>query len=386
MQSGMVISLLFLCTSQQIGSTYGGFSDAVQTEQDISFCAVFPNSIKQQLLQFKGHVTAAAALALSLQDYSFSQGYSGIPSIEGMSLEELDSAEQQLSGQLTVLHSELDQVTAQLTANIQTWNELIAEVNAAAADLAVIGGYMNNLDPNCLEITDEQFFNEFQSSLNQSGVLSESLSASLNGIMQYLQSLQNPGAPYALSVSGAVYGPLGFNDELTVQPFPFLMAVSQPDGNISGSLISTYDALNSSLLSLKDSAAASIAELESQRQLIGETRTVRLEEMEKARLAAIEEAKKAEEARLALEKQQEAEAQAKPDDVTQPEATEDATATATASAPAASEQPVPTATAAPDTSEATEAPAGEPQATATPTPDPAPSPEPADSQQVKGGD
>lgn len=386
LQSGMVISLLFLCTSQQIGSTYGGFTDTAQTENEISFCAVFPSSLKQQLIEFKGHVDAAALLAASLKGYSFSQSFQGVSAIESMSLEELDAAEQQLSGQLSGLQSGLEEVNAQLNANTQVWNELIAELNAAAAGLAVIGGYMNNLDPNCLEITDEQFFNEFQSSLNQSGILSETLTDSLNGIIRYLQSLHDPGIPYSLSVSDIVYGPLRYNQEVSVQPFPFLIAVNQPEGNISGTLVSTYNNLNASLLSLKNSTVAGITELGNQQQLISQTRTVRLEEMERARLAEL--AKKDEEAKQALEKQKEAEAKekAEAEKKAKAEATAKPETPADITKPEASEQPVPSPTRAPATPEVTEAPAQEPQATPSPAPEPAPASDLSDSQQVKGGD
>ncbi|WNS41859.1 hypothetical protein [Paenibacillus sp. MMS20-IR301] len=393
LQSGVVISLLFLCTSQQIGNTYGGFTDAAQLESEISFCAVFPETFKEQLIQFKGHVTAAVLLAASLKDYSFPQSYQGISSIESMSLTELDAAEQHLSEQLSELNSGLKQADIQLNANQQTWNELTAEINAAAAGLAVIGGYMNNLDPYCLEITDDQFFSEFQSSLSQSDVLSETLTASLNGIIQYLQSLHDPDTAYSLTVSDLVYGPLGFSQEAVSQRFIFPVTATLPEDNISGTLLSTYNSLNSSLLSLKDSAASSIAEIGSQQQLISETRSVRLEEEEQARLA--EQAKKDEEAKQALEKQKAAEAKekaeaeekaaAKPEDGTKPEDTSaDKPGEVTdLPDPAGSGQPEPAATPAPELTEAT---AQEPQATASPVPEPEPAPDLSNSQQDKGGD
>lgn len=385
LQTGLVISLAFLCTSQQIGSTYGGFTDSSQTKSEIGFCAVFPASLKQQLLQFKGHVDAAALLAASLKDYSFNPDFQGAADIESMSLAELDAAEQQLTEQLTGLQSGLEQVNAGLNANLKIWNDIALEINAAAAELAVIGGYMANMDPNCLEIRDEQFFNEFENNLNQSGVLSESLSASLNGIIEYLQSLHDPGIPYTVSVSDIVYGPQSFNRELPVQPFPFLIAVHQPGGNISDTLAAAYDGLSSSLNSLKNSAAAGITELQSQKQLISQTRSKRLEEMEQARLA--EQAKKDEEAQQALAKQQEAEAKdkAKAEEKAAAEAAARPETPEDPADPAGSGLQVPSATPAPaasETPEVTEAPVQEPQTTESP----APASDDSDSQQVKGGD
>lgn len=316
LQSGMAVSVLFLYTSQQVGGTYGGFGAAAQTTSTISFCEVFPNSIKALLTEFKEHVNRALTLKESLQPFSSSANYSDVSGIEGMSLEELDVAAQEISSQIAALQSQIDSVNEQLAANSQIWNQIHNELSAAAALLFQIGGYMTSLDSNCLEIKDEQFFRDLQSSLNQSGVISESLNASLNGVISYLTSIHDVGLPFASVVTSDVYGQLELREGEFPQPLPFLITFTQPDGVISSDLTSTYEALNTELTNLKESATSGITTLQDKLQMISQTREQKLEELEKARLeeeqAKKEEEAKKEEKRLAEEKkQQEAEDKAK---------------------------------------------------------------------------
>lgn len=140
-----------------------------------------------------------------------------------MSLEELDVAAQEISSQIAALQSQIDSVNEQLAANSQIWNQIHNELSAAAALLFQIGGYMTSLDSNCLEIKDEQFFRDLQSSLNQSGVISESLNASLNGVISYLTSIHDVGLPFASVVTSDVYGQLELREGEFPQPLPFLI-------------------------------------------------------------------------------------------------------------------------------------------------------------------
>ncbi|WP_231574013.1 hypothetical protein [Paenibacillus sp. FSL R5-0345] len=309
LQSGMAVSVLFLYTSQQVGNTYGGFGATTQATSTISFCEVFPNSIKGLLTELKDHIEKATALKGSLQSYAPSGSLSDVSGIEGMSLDELDVAAQEISSQISALQSQIDGVNEQLATNSQIWNEINSELNAAAAVLFQIGGYMTSLDSNCLEIKDEQFFSELQNSLNQSGVISESLNASLNGVIQYLNSIHDIGLPFASVVTSDVYGQPELRNEAFQQPFPYLIAFSQPAGNISSELTSTYENLNTEMNDLKESATSGISTLQSQLQLISQTREQQLEALEKARLEALEQAKKEE--RLALEKKEKQEAEDK---------------------------------------------------------------------------
>lgn len=391
LQSGMAISVLFLYTSQQVGDTYGGFEATAQTSSTINFCEVFPGSIKVLLTEFKTHVQSALALKESLQSYSLSSGFSDVSGIDSMSLEELDAASEQISQQIAALHSQINDINELLTTNSQIWNEINQELNAAAAILVQIGGYMTSIDSNCLEIKDEPFFRELQSSMYQSGVISESLNASLNGVISYLTSIHN-SLPFTSAVTSDVYGQMSLREEGNFeQPFPFLITFNQPSGSISSELTSTYESLTTEMNGLNESASTEISHLQNQLQWINQTRDKQLEELEKARLKALEEAKKEEE-RLALEKlqQQEAEDKAKAEASPPPS---DQTATEAPN----QEQPEPPATdpsqpenvdelTIPTDVPQQEAPQEMPKVEAT-TPDPPEAAQaPTDPQQAKGGE
>lgn len=280
LQSGIAVSILLLYTSQQIGSTYGGFSDTAEETETLTFCSVFPSSVVQQLTEIKSHILKAVTLMNSLKGHSHAGSPADISGIEAMSLEELDAAEQALGSRLSALQSEMSDVTGQLNNNIQTWNELIRELNAVASALAVIGGYMLNLDSNCLEIKDEQILTDLQDSIAHSGVLSESLNASLNGIIRYLKSIRDNDLFFTQQqVTDAVYGQSGALGKELQQSFPFLIAFQQ-DGQISNELTSIYEGFNNELNSALSSTSSEIARLEQQREVINQTRTRKLEEQE----------------------------------------------------------------------------------------------------------
>lgn len=372
----MAVSVLLLYTSGQIGSTYGGFSSTAETAGTIGFCKVFPESVKQLLNELKDHLNAAAALKASLKSYTPQAGVPGISGVESMSLEELEIAEHEISRQMAELQSDLNAIDGQTAANNENWNGIHAEISAAAAVLVQIGGYMIDLDPNCLEIKDEPFFNELQSSVSQSGVLSESFSASIAGIVSYLRAIQNNTAPSPSTVNGAVYNQLHFSAEEPLQSLPVLTPFIQPPGDLSNELISSYKQLETELNSAREAVTADISGLELQQQLLSQTRSKRLEELEKARQEALEKAKKDEEAKLDHEKQQkekEEKEKEKENAQAEPKATPEASPGATpASTPEAAPKPTPIAT--PEASpEATPEPeaihagaSGEPAASTTP--------------------
>lgn len=315
----MAITVLFLSTSQQVGSTYGGFNDNAQTDITIGLCEVFPGSIKQMLAEFKEHVNKAVALKDSLKSYPISGSFSGVSGIEGMSLDELEIAAQEISAQLTALQSDVSGVDEQLATNSQIWNEINNELNAAATALLPIGGYMSYLDSNCLEIKDQQFFQELQSNLNQSGVISESLNASLNGIIRYLTSINSPGIPFYTGVTSDVYGQMGLDEEALLKPFPSVATFHPPTGNISNELISSYEGLNSEMISFKEAASAGFTQLQGQLQLINQTRDKQLEALEQDRLKELEKLKREEDLVLKKKQAQDAEDKAKAEEAAKKE-------------------------------------------------------------------
>ncbi|OKP86475.1 hypothetical protein A3844_13105 [Paenibacillus helianthi] len=383
----MAISVLLLYASGQIGSTYGGFNGTAETVSTIGFCKVFPDSIKQLLSELKEHLNTAQALKATLKSYSSPAGLTGITGIESMSLEELEIAEKEISRQVADLHSDLIAIEGQKTANAGIWNGIHAEISAAAAVLAQIGGYMIDLDPNCLEIRDKEFFDGLQNSLSQNGVLSESFTASIAAIVHYLEAIQNGNTPFPITVNEAVYSPLNSIPEEPSQLFPIIAAFGQSPGELSVELVSMYDKLDAELNSAKDTATAGISGLEQQQQLITQTRSKRLEEIEKARQEELAKAKKEEEAKLALEKQKKEDAEkAKAELKATPEP--EAVSTAAPDVPEASATPAPAGDnqSTPPKGDVTETPTQEPQATEPPIPGPEMTASPSEPQLIKGGD
>lgn len=310
----MAVSVLFLYTSQQVGNTYAGFEASAQTTSTINFCEVFPSSIKILLTEFQEHIQNALALKESLQSYTLTNSFPSVTPIDSMSLEELDSAAEQIAAQITALQSQINGIDEQLTSNAQTWNEINQELSIAATLLFQIGGYMTSLDSNCLEIEDEPFFRELQSSIHQSGVLSESMNASLNGVISYLTSIHNNRFPVTSVVTSDVYGQMTLREgEHFEQPFSYLITFSPPSGSVSTELTTKYEGITTEMNAHREAASTEITHLQNQLQSISQRR-----ELEKARLEALEEAKKEEE-RLALEKkQQEAEVKVKTEETPPP--------------------------------------------------------------------
>ncbi|OKQ00096.1 hypothetical protein A3849_02605 [Paenibacillus sp. P46E] len=379
--------MLLLYASGQIGSTYGGFNGTAETVSTIGFCKVFPDSIKQLLSELNEHLNTAEALKATLKGYSSPSGLTGITGIGSMSLEELEIAEKEISKQVADLHSDLIAIEGQKAANTGIWNGIQAEINAAAAVLAQIGGYMIDLDPNCLEIRDKEFFDGLQNSLSQNSVLSESFAASIAAIVHYLEAIQNGNTPLSITVNEAVYSPLDSIPEEPSQLFPIIAAFGQSPGELSVELVSTYDKLDAELNSAKDTATAGISGLEQQQQLIAQTRSKRLEEIEKARQEELAKAKKEEEAKLALEKQKKEDAEkAKAELKATPEP--EAVSAAAPDEPEASATPAPAGDnqITPPNGDVTVAPTQEPQATEPPITGPEMTASPSEPQLIKGGD
>lgn len=194
LQSGMAVSVLLIYTSGQIGSTYGEFNTSQEQISSIGLCSVFPGQIEQLLSEFSGHLSTLIELKSSLGSHSISGVYNTSSAATGeLSLAELGQAADELSSELTQAGSEIDLLDKQLSFNGTVWQQILQEIGYAAAILHKLGGYMVNLDPNCLEIRDAQFFDQIQESLHQSGILSETLAETLSGIVQYLGSIHDIG-------------------------------------------------------------------------------------------------------------------------------------------------------------------------------------------------
>ncbi|WP_339221796.1 hypothetical protein [Paenibacillus sp. FSL H8-0332] len=311
LQSGMAVSVLLMYTSGQIGSTYGEFKTSQEQISSIGLCSVFPGQIEQLLSEFSGHLSTLMELKSSLGSHSISGVYNTSVATGELSLTELDQAAGELSAELTQAGSEIDLLEKQLSFNGTVWQQILQEIGHAAAILHKLGGYMVNLDPNCLEIRDAQFFDQLQESLHQSGILSESLAETLSGIMHYLGTIHDIGGSL----------PTGNPDRVLLRQddysFPaeepilsFVTSAYQADSQVSPALLNTYEQMNSELTASKDTLSSTIHTLQERLAEIAEAKTAledkaKAQQEEEERLA-LEKADKsrAEEAeRLALEKQ-----------------------------------------------------------------------------------
>ncbi|WP_405106413.1 hypothetical protein MHH28_24645 [Paenibacillus sp. FSL K6-1217] len=301
LQSGMAVSVLLMYTSGQIGSTYGEFKTSQEQISSIGLCPVFPGQIEQLLSEFSGHLNTLIELKASLGSYNISGVYNtSVPAGE-LSLAELDQAAGELSSELTQAGSEITLLETQLSFNRTVWQQILQEIGNAAAILHKLGGYMVNLDPNCLEIRDAQFFNNLQESLQQSGILSEPLAETLSGIVQYLGSIHDIGGSLPTGNPDRIF--LRQDDYSFPAEEPVLSVVTSTyyaDSQVSPALLGTYELLNTELTVSKDTLSSTIHTLQE-----------RLAEVDKAKTALEDKAKaqQEEEQRLALEKADKAQAE-----------------------------------------------------------------------------
>ncbi|MEK4518862.1 hypothetical protein NSS64_26610 [Paenibacillus sp. FSL H8-0122] len=311
LQSGMAVSVLLMYTSGQIGSTYGEFNTSQEQISSIGLCPVFPGQIEQLLSEFSGHLNTVIELKASLGSHSISGVYNTSVAAGELSLAELDQAADELSSELTQAGSEIDLLEKQLSFNGTVWQHILQEIGNAAAILHKLGGYMVNLDPNCLEIRDAQFFDKLQESLHQSGILSESLAETLSGIVQYLGSIHDIGGSL----------PTGNPDRVLLRQddysFPaeepiltFVTSAYQADSQVSPALLATYEQLNTELTASKDSLSSTIHTLQERLTEIAEAKTTledkakaQQEEEERLALVKADKARTEEAERLAIEKQ-----------------------------------------------------------------------------------
>ncbi|MEK3833017.1 hypothetical protein [Paenibacillus sp. FSL R7-0128] len=311
LQSGMAVSVLLMYTSGQIGSTYGEFNTSQEQISSIGLCSVFPGQIEQLLSEFSGHLNTVIELKASLGSHSISGVYNTSVAAGELSLAELDQAADELSSELTQAGSEIDLLEKQLSFNGTVWQHILQEIGNAAAILHKLGGYMVNLDPNCLEIRDAQFFDQIQESLHQSGILSESLAETLSGIVQYLGSIHDIGGSL----------PTGNPDRVLLRQddysFPaeepilsFVTSAYQADSQVSPALLATYEQLNTELTASKDTLFSTIHTLQERLTEIAEAKTTledkakaQQEEEERLALEKADKARAEEAQRLAIEKQ-----------------------------------------------------------------------------------
>ncbi|AIQ27162.1 MULTISPECIES: hypothetical protein [unclassified Paenibacillus] len=306
LQSGVAVSVLIMYTSNQIGSTYGEYNTSQEQNTSIGLCSVFPGQIEQLLSEFSGHVRTITQLKSSLGSHITSGNYNTPPVSEELSAEELDQISSEISEQIRLASDTVSALDTQLSLNAGIWQQILQEIGSAAAILHQLGGYMVNLEPNCLEIRDARFFEQLQEGLHQSGVLSESLTDTLTGIVHYLNTIHDFGGSLPTGNPDRVLlrqESFGFPAEEPI--FSLMARAYNADPNVSPALQSSYDQLSAELTASRDNLSSTISTLQEQQVHIAEAKAA-LEEKAKAEEAerlALEKAKAEEAERDALEKQ-----------------------------------------------------------------------------------
>ncbi len=366
LQSGVAVSVLLMYTSGQIGSTYGGFNTPQEQDSSIGLCSVFPGEIERLLTEFSGHLRTVNELKASLQGYNLSGTYNSSFNNENESEEELTQAAEDVSAQLLQAGSEITALEKQLSLNAGVWQQILQEMGRAAAILHQLGGYMENLDPGCLEIRDTRFFGQIEESLQSSGILSESMNETLSGIIHYLNSIHDIGGSL----------PTGNPDRVLLQDGPgfrvtsVITAVYSDDSGMAPELQATYSQLNSELTAARDNLASTIFALQKKQSEIAGAQAA-LREQAKA-LAEAKEKAAAEQALKAKEEQKEEEPPAggvtpppSPAPSSPPPSAE-ASAAQSGAEPPTGEQPSPGQTASPQPEAAAPVPSPAPVGTADP--------------------
>lgn len=116
---------------------------------------------------------------------------------------------------------------------------------------------MVNLEPNCLEIRDARFFEQLQEGLHQSGVLSESLTDTLTGIVHYLNTIHDFGGSLPTGNPDRVLlrqESFGFPAEEPI--FSLMARAYNADPNVSPALQSSYDQLSAELTASRDNLSS----------------------------------------------------------------------------------------------------------------------------------
>ncbi|MBW4085486.1 hypothetical protein [Paenibacillus sp. S150] len=274
----MALSVLFLYTSGQTGSTYGGFSSSGQQDSTLELCSVFPGQIEQLLSEFSGHIHSIIKLKASLAGRSPAGDTSLLPGTGSLSPDELDEAAAKTSGQIAAAHAEMATISGQLSFNSGVWQQILQEVSNAAAILKKIGGYMINLEPNCLEIRDEEAFRQLQPSALQSGVLSESLADTLNGIIDYLSSIHAIGSTLPDGNPDRIILRPGSSYFSAAEPFILFVAKAyQAAPGVSAGLQTAYEQLSKDLTAALEDLNTSISSLQKQQAQIAGAKAELLE-------------------------------------------------------------------------------------------------------------
>ncbi|MGG3455270.1 hypothetical protein [Paenibacillus rhizolycopersici] len=329
LQSGLILSTLLLWTSQQVGTTFGEFTSVREDNSEIKACRVFPSQIESQLALLAEHLERAASLKGKLigatltraaidtttpisapvlpdtvapapqadpsaTDAVFSggdeSGSSEVIADFSASLQ-MEAAADGLSTRISELNATIQQLQQQLALNQSIWQELVQELAAATAVIHGLMTSLNDLEPNCAEITQTTLLDRIADLLKGSGLLSGPLRGTLQEILSYLRSIQ----PSDLSISSD-----GFAAVTIASPFAGMSTYDDStfSNPVGGEDLAYFESVQASLESAIAGLTSEISGLEAQRaQLLAEAEAQRLAEIE--RVKQLEEQKAKEEAEQA---------------------------------------------------------------------------------------
>ncbi|MEC0332413.1 hypothetical protein P4H42_22705 [Paenibacillus macerans] len=298
LQSGLIFSTLLLWTSQQVGTTFGEFTSVREDHSEIKACRVFPSQIENQLSLLAEHLERAASLkgrllgsAVTPPAYNPSatdlvyDGGEGTNEFEAGS--RLGPAAAGLSARIGELNAMIQQLEQQKALNQSIWQELQRELAAASAPVHELLTSLNELEPNCAELSQTTLLDRITDLLERSGLHSGSLSGTLQEILSYLRSVHQLGSLTSDGFAADSYATAAF--------FDGRVAI---DGDPAGEeLLAYFESVQASLQSAIAGLTAGISSLEAQRaQLLPEAEAQRPAEIERQKQLQEEQAKQEEQA------------------------------------------------------------------------------------------
>lgn len=290
LQSGLILSTLLLWTSQQVGTTFGGFTSVSEDNSEIKACRVFPSQIESQLSLLAEHLERAASLKGRLMSATDSASAGGEDTSGFEVSSRLEANAGDLSGRIGELNAMIQQLEQQKVLNQSTWQELLQELAAASVPIHELLTSLNDLEPNCAKLPQTVLLDRITDLLKRHGLLSDSLRGPLQEILSYLRSVHQLGLMTSDSFEASGYPAFVF-----AQLFDGRIAV---DGDPVGRELLTYfESVQASLQSAIAGLTSDISSLKTRRaQLLAEEEAQRAAESEQLKKLQEEQAKQEEQA------------------------------------------------------------------------------------------
>lgn len=297
---------MLLWTSQQVGTTFGEYTSVSEDNSEIKACRVFPSQIESQLSLLAEHLERAvslkgrlvsvtvipAAYDPSATDSVYAGGDSAGSEIESgfEASSRLEAAADDLSERIGELNAMIQQLEQQKALNQSIWQELQQEIAAASVPIHELLTSLNELEPNCAELSQTTLLDRITGLLEQLGLHSGPLGGTLQEILNYLRSVHQLGLTTSDGFEADSDAAVAF-----AQPFDGRIAAC---GDLIGEeLLAYFESVQASVQSAIDGLTADISSLEEQRaQLLAEAEEQRLAEIERLKQLQEEQAKPEEQA------------------------------------------------------------------------------------------